>query len=86
MIYFIWLAWLVIAGVIDASGVLDGLPEFLTAILLGFASLVGFGLMISAYSFLADKLDSEVGAENSGWRTAAVYVLLLGPLFLIYYA
>lgn len=86
MIYFIWLAWLAVIGVIDASGVAYDLPEFLVAILGGFGSLVGFVLMLSAYGFLAEKLDSEVGSENSDWRTAAVYVLLLGPAFLLFYA
>ena len=51
------------------------LHKYLISLLLGVVGLIGFVLMVSAYTFLIEKL----GGKDSGWQSGLAFGLVLGP-------
>lgn len=59
-------------------GIHEFLHKHLLTLLVGVVGLIGFVLMVAAYSFLVEKL-----GEDSGWRSGLSFGLVLGPLLLL---
>ena len=55
------------------------LHKYLISLSLGVVSLIGFGLMIWAYTFLIEKL----GGKDSGWQSGLAFGLVFGPYFVM---
>ena len=75
MPYLIWLTYLAALFLLDQLGINEFLHEYFVTLLMSVVSLIGFVLVIWAYSFLVEKL-----GEDRGWRSGLSLGLVLGPL------
>lgn len=75
MPYVLWLVFWAAITLSDHLGIAESLHKYLVTLLLGVVGLIGFVLMVSAYTFLIEKL----GGKDSGWQSGLAFGLVLGP-------
>ena len=75
MPYVLWLVFWIAISLLDRVDLTEFLHKYLISLLLGVVGLIGFVLMVSAYTFLIEKL----GGKDSGWQSGLAFGLVLGP-------
>lgn len=75
MPYVLWLVFWIAISLLDRVDLTEFLHKYLITLLLGVVGLIGFVLMVSAYTFLIEKL----GGKDSGWQSGLAFGLVLGP-------
>ena len=74
MPYVLWLVFCAAITLSDHLGIAESLHKYLVTLLLGVVGLIGFVLMVSAYTFLVEKL-----GKDSGWQSGLAFGLVFGP-------
>lgn len=75
MPYVLWLIFWASISLLDHLGITEFLHKYVVTLSLGVVSLIGFVLMVSAYTFLVEKL----GGKDRGWQSGLAFGLVLGP-------